>query len=155
MKVLSRRPSKKPPVKATPSRHQGSEQASPALSCTLYLPKRPTNQLCLPSIASVRPTVGESPIVNASTVNHPAVKTAGWQTSSTQRIRCCYANQTAQFQIVRINNPTSAYLERAVVPYGKILFESGLHDSLEIHTGHSITAIVSDKIPCHQLVYAG
>ncbi|MEM7797124.1 MAG: DUF1830 domain-containing protein [Cyanobacteria bacterium P01_C01_bin.118] len=72
-----------------------------------------------------------------------------------RRIQCCYVNNTPQFQIVRVVNFTRDFLERAVMPYAMVTFEAYWHDHLEIHTGSPISTILSDKIPCHRLAYAG
>ncbi|MBE9135680.1 DUF1830 domain-containing protein [Nodosilinea sp. LEGE 07088] len=69
------------------------------------------------------------------------------------RIQCCYINRTAQFQIVRISSASSDFLERAVLPRTRLLFEADLDDYLEIHTGNPICSILSDKIPCHRLAH--
>lgn len=71
---------------------------------------------------------------------------------SNTRIRCCYINPTAHFQIVRIAKTSVGFLERAVPPQGQIMFEAALDDHLEIHTGNPISTILSDRIPCRCLI---
>lgn len=73
----------------------------------------------------------------------------------TSPIQCCYINSTAQFQIVRVVNIASTFLERAVMPYTRFIFEADYNDYLEIHTGTPVSAILSDKIPCQHLAYQG
>ena len=69
------------------------------------------------------------------------------------RIQCCYVNTSTRFQIVRVANVSSSFLERMVMPQTRLIFEADRSDHLEIHTGSPISAILSDKIPCHRLVY--
>ena len=71
------------------------------------------------------------------------------------RIQCCYTNSTPQLQIVRVANVCSGFLERAVMPNAKIVFEAHQDDHLEIHMGNPISTILSDRIPCHRLAYEG
>ncbi|ESA32414.1 hypothetical protein N836_26175 [Leptolyngbya sp. Heron Island J] len=71
------------------------------------------------------------------------------------QVQCCYLNNTAQFQIVRIANTANGFFERTVMPHSKIVFEAHPDDHLEIHTGNPINSILSDKIPCHRLAYQG
>jgi len=52
------------------------------------------------------------------------------------------------------NGIASEFLERTVLPYAKVLFEANSHDQLQIHTGNFITSVLSDTIPCHQLIYS-
>ena len=73
----------------------------------------------------------------------------------TSQIQCCYINSTAQFQIVRVVNIASTFLERAVMPHTKFIFEANYNDYLEVHTGTLVSAILSDKIPCQHLAYQG
>lgn len=71
----------------------------------------------------------------------------------TSRIQCRYINNTGQFQIVRVANVSSSFLERTVMPYSRIVFEANQEDYLEVHSGNPISSILSDKIPCHRLAY--
>ncbi len=78
--------------------------------------------------------------------------------ASNTKICCCYINNTAQFQIIRVahlerDHESSGIIERTVPPHTRILFEANSCDRLEIHTGHLMTAIHSDSIPCDQLAY--
>ncbi len=78
-----------------------------------------------------------------------------------QKICCCYVNNTAQFQIVRMADPegttigttSSGLVERTVPPYASILFEANSQDRLEVHTGHLMSSIHSDTIACYQLAH--
>ncbi len=67
-------------------------------------------------------------------------------------ICCCYVNSTSQIQIARITNIHKWYFERVVFPGQKLLFETLDYGHLEIHTGMMASSILSDKIPCQQLI---
>jgi hypothetical protein len=67
-------------------------------------------------------------------------------------ICCCYVNSTSQIQIARITNVHKWYFERVVFPGQKLLFETPDYGHLEIHTGMMASSILSDKIPCQQLI---
>jgi hypothetical protein len=71
---------------------------------------------------------------------------------SIQKVRCCYKNPTDQFQIIRVVNRPYCFFERTVLPRESIYFESESKDTLEIHTGTVMGAILADKIPCDRLV---
>mgnify|MGYP001804685969 CR=1 FL=1 len=71
------------------------------------------------------------------------------------QIQCCYINSTTQFQIVRVVNIASTFLERTVMPHTRLIFEADHNDHLEVHTGTLVSSILSDKIPCQHLVYQG
>ena len=75
------------------------------------------------------------------------------QSQLNNRIQCCYINTSTQFQIVRVVNINSNFLERTVMPQTRLIFEAHRDDHLEIHTGSPISSILSDKIPCHRLAY--
>ena len=68
------------------------------------------------------------------------------------KIMCGYDNSTTQIQIIRITNLSNCYLERAVLPGQRLIFEATSDAQLEIHTNTNITAIVSDKISCQNLI---
>ena len=67
------------------------------------------------------------------------------------RILCCYINQTPKIQIARITNIPNWYFERVVFPGARILFEASPEAQLEIHMGMMASAIHSDTIPCDRL----
>ncbi len=67
-------------------------------------------------------------------------------------ICCCYVNSTSQIQVARITNVHNWYFERVVFPGQRLLFEAPHHGYLEIHTGMMASSILSDKIPCQQLM---
>lgn len=67
-------------------------------------------------------------------------------------ILCCYVNATSKIQIARITNVENWYFERVVFPGQRLLFESVSEAHLEIHTGMMASAILSDTIPCAQLM---
>lgn len=68
-----------------------------------------------------------------------------------QRVRCCYTNQTSGFQIIRIVNLPSYFLERVVCPGKQLFFEASLDSQLEVHSGILVSAVLSDTIPCYRL----
>lgn len=70
---------------------------------------------------------------------------------ASQRILCRYTNPTSKIQVIKITNISHCFFERAVVPYGSVLFETDRTAHLEIHTGEMTSAILSDVIPCTQL----
>ena len=70
---------------------------------------------------------------------------------TSQTILCRYTNPTSRIQIIKITNISSCHFERAIVPYGTVLFEADRTAHLEIHTSEMIRAILSDVIPCIQL----
>jgi hypothetical protein len=70
-------------------------------------------------------------------------------------ICCCYVNSTSQIQIARITNVRDWYFERVVFPGQRLIFEAPIYGYLEIHTGMMASSILSDKIPCQQLVVTG
>jgi Domain of unknown function (DUF1830) len=67
-------------------------------------------------------------------------------------ICCCYVNSTSQIQVARITNVHNWYFERVVFPGQRLLFEAPNRGYLEIHTGMMASSILSDKIPCQQLM---
>ena len=71
--------------------------------------------------------------------------------SSSQRMLCCYHNQTSKIQIARITNVPNWYFERVVFPGERLLFETSPGAKLEIHMGMMASAIHSDTIPCERL----
>ncbi|WP_373538549.1 DUF1830 domain-containing protein [Chamaesiphon sp.] len=71
------------------------------------------------------------------------------------QICCCYVNSTSQMQIARITNVQNWYFERVVFPGQRLIFETPSYGFLEIHTGMMASSILSDKIPCQQLILLG
>lgn len=68
------------------------------------------------------------------------------------KILCCYTNDTDQHQIIRISNIPCWFFERAVFPGQSITFRAFSDGLLEIHTGVFSGSILSDLIPCDQLL---
>jgi hypothetical protein len=66
-------------------------------------------------------------------------------------ILCSYVNTTRLIQVVRSANVTNWYLERVVFPAQRFWFEAPPEACIEVHTGTTICAILSDKIPCDRL----
>ncbi|MFM2312051.1 MAG: hypothetical protein RLZZ04_1327 [Cyanobacteriota bacterium] len=71
--------------------------------------------------------------------------------SPRQFILCCYVNSTAHVEVVRITNIPHWSLERVVFPGQRLLFNAPTSARLEIHTGMSISAIISETIDCQDL----
>ena len=67
------------------------------------------------------------------------------------QILCFYINTTSRHQIIRITNIPNWYLERIVLPGQRLMFYAPTEAKLEIHTSETVTAIVTDVIPCQQL----
>ncbi|NEP57672.1 MAG: DUF1830 domain-containing protein [Symploca sp. SIO2G7] len=65
---------------------------------------------------------------------------------------CYYANQSSRIQIIRITNIPSFYLERVVFPGQRLVFEAVNNAKLEVHTSDKVTTIITDIIPCEQLI---
>jgi Domain of unknown function (DUF1830) len=64
---------------------------------------------------------------------------------------CCYQNRAPHLQIIRIANIPNWYFERVVFPGQQILFEAPAEAKLEVHTGTSISSILTDTICCDRL----
>ncbi|MEL6552288.1 MAG: DUF1830 domain-containing protein [Cyanobacteria bacterium J06621_11] len=71
---------------------------------------------------------------------------------TSHRIICCYTNTTTRIQIIKIPSTSDRFFERTVMPYGTVLFEAEHTAHLEVHTSEIMGAILSDVIPCAQLV---
>jgi Domain of unknown function (DUF1830) len=71
------------------------------------------------------------------------------------RLCCCYVNTSSQIQVARITNIENWYFERVVFPGQRLIFEAPPTAYLEIHTGMMASAILSDRIPCQQLLVLG
>lgn len=64
---------------------------------------------------------------------------------------CSYVNATAHVEVVRIVNIPHWNLERVVFPGQRLVFKAPALAKLEIHTGMSISSIVSETIDCQKL----
>ncbi len=64
---------------------------------------------------------------------------------------CCYVNATAHVEVARISNIPHWYFERVVFPGQRLIFEAPIAAKLEIHTGMSISSIISETIDCQKL----
>ncbi|MEM8673645.1 MAG: DUF1830 domain-containing protein [Cyanobacteria bacterium P01_G01_bin.67] len=71
--------------------------------------------------------------------------------ATSNSILCCYVNTTAHVEVIRITNILHWYFERVVFPGQRVLFEAPTMARLEIHTGMSISSIISETIDCQQL----
>lgn len=66
-------------------------------------------------------------------------------------ILCCYVNATAHIEVVRITNISHWYFERVVFPGQRLLFKAPITAKLEIHTGTSISSILTETVDCQKL----
>jgi hypothetical protein len=66
-------------------------------------------------------------------------------------ILCCYVNATAHVEVVRITNVSHWYFERVVFPGQRLLFKAPITAKLEIHTGTSISSILTETVDCQKL----
>nr|WP_317619262.1 DUF1830 domain-containing protein [Laspinema sp. D2d] len=71
---------------------------------------------------------------------------------NTTDILCCYVNITSKIQIIRICNIANWYFERVMFPGQRLLFKAPKQSLLEVHTGGTAGAILSDTIPCDRLI---
>ena len=65
---------------------------------------------------------------------------------------CCHLNATNKIQIARITNIAHWYFERVVFSGQCLMFEAPESALLEIHSGMMASAILTDRIPCTDLV---
>ena len=63
----------------------------------------------------------------------------------------CYINKTNQVQIIRISNIPNRYFERVVFAGQRLVFEAPAEARLEIHTGDSMSMLISDRRQCSRL----
>ena len=75
--------------------------------------------------------------------------------SDPKLILCCYVNATAHIEVARITNIPQWYFERVVFPGQRLIFEAPATAKLEIHTGMSISSILSETIDCQKLELTG
>ncbi|WP_410500558.1 DUF1830 domain-containing protein [Chroococcidiopsis sp. SAG 2025] len=66
-------------------------------------------------------------------------------------VLCYYTNTTNHIQIIRSAKIVNYYFERVVFPGQRLLFEAVPEAQLEVHTGTTVTAILSDRVPCSRL----
>ncbi len=66
-------------------------------------------------------------------------------------IICQYHNTTNRFQIIRVDNVSVYFLERAILPGGRFTFKSSPQALLKVITHEYIGACLSAIIPCLQL----
>jgi Domain of unknown function (DUF1830) len=72
--------------------------------------------------------------------------------SGNELILCCYVNSTNSIQVVRVTDVPNWYFERVAFPGQRLIFEAVATAHLEIHTGMMASSILSDTIPCTELV---
>ncbi len=70
----------------------------------------------------------------------------------TDKISYHYINQTQQVQIVRIQIGFTEWIERAVFPENHFDFDAPIDAQLEIYSHAIATSVLSDRIPCQQLL---
>lgn len=64
---------------------------------------------------------------------------------------CCYVNATRHIQVARIIDVKNWYFEQVVFPGERLLFEAPRNAHLEIHSGATMSAILTDTIACQSL----
>ncbi|OCQ93286.1 hypothetical protein BCD67_03310 [Oscillatoriales cyanobacterium USR001] len=68
-----------------------------------------------------------------------------------ERILCCYINDTSTMQIARISNIANWYFERTIFPGERLLFEALPEAELEIWQSSETGNVDFDKILCDRL----
>lgn len=71
--------------------------------------------------------------------------------SLTERIICCYINQTRRIEIVRISNVENWYFERVVFPGERLLLEAIPEAHLEVYAMLWSNVILVNRIRCIRL----
>lgn len=72
-------------------------------------------------------------------------------TDCTNRILCCYINDTYKIKIARIKNILGWYFERVVFPGEKLLFEALPEAQLEIYVTNLSTVALVEMTTCDRL----
>ena len=72
-------------------------------------------------------------------------------TKQGQKILCFYVNTTHKMQIAKISNVRNQYLERAVFPGERFLFEAVPEAELEIHQARENGKIKYERFLCQNL----
>lgn len=65
---------------------------------------------------------------------------------------CTYRNVTTRLQVVRTTGSDHPTIERTVLPAQVISFLAEPDDELEVYTYDCSTTLLSERIPCRQLV---
>lgn len=71
--------------------------------------------------------------------------------SVTERITCCYINQTRHIEVVRIENVPNWYFERVVFPGERLLLEAVPEAHLDVYAMFWSDVIVLNRIRCIRL----
>lgn len=71
--------------------------------------------------------------------------------SFSERIICCYINQTRHIEIVRISNVENWYFERVVFPGERLLLEAIPQAHLEVYAMLWSDVILVNRIRCIRL----
>ena len=71
--------------------------------------------------------------------------------TNANKILCCYVNKTSHIQVVQIKNISNYHYKRVIFPRERLFFEALPNDFLEIYTGATIDAFLSDKLLCSRL----
>jgi len=69
-----------------------------------------------------------------------------------KQLTCIYRNESEFMQIIRISQPSSAFLERAILPNQCVQFSAPIDALLEIYEGAMFSCVHADTIPCSQMV---
>ncbi|MBV9388631.1 MAG: DUF1830 domain-containing protein [Chroococcidiopsidaceae cyanobacterium CP_BM_ER_R8_30] len=107
-------------------------------------------QPSIPALSTQRFARDSSGNLEAQAQLHQDLAREG-KTESPKQLLCIYVNSTSKVQIARITNIANWYFERVVFPGQRLLFEALPQAQLEIHTGMTATAILSDRISCRHL----
>ena len=68
-----------------------------------------------------------------------------------KQLTCIYRNESEFMQIIRISQPSSAFLERAILPNQCVQFSAPTDALLEIYEAAISGSIHADTIPCSQI----
>lgn len=68
---------------------------------------------------------------------------------------CCYHNQNAHIQIIRIKGTDGQCFERVVFPGQRLMFQANPDSTLDVISAQSASALVADRIQCHRLCVSG
>ena len=69
----------------------------------------------------------------------------------TELIDCKYCNHESRIQIVRLSEPSWAYLEKVVMPNQSVYFRAPANALLEIHEATMAGSTHADTIPCAEI----
>ena len=68
-----------------------------------------------------------------------------------EKILCAYKNVSNSWQVIKIANIPNFDWEKTVSPNQTVMFEASTKAKVRVLSANSITAILTDTIPCHNL----